>query len=203
MGDGEQENGIWQENRKRDAARGDGEQENGIGQENRNRDAAQGDGEQENGIWLENGKRDAARGTGNRRTGSGRRTSDHTRCKLAWPNSVTPPVLLKNPVLLFFPPPPPPPGRGLTPHRSLKWPAREGGFRLSASRRPLRGRLRPSSRAGLAFGAHQAKPSAEARFAGLTENCHTANQSQESTCLTMLRNKCCVGYWKAGGLFGF
>ena len=29
MGDGEQENGIWLENRKRDAARGDGEQENG------------------------------------------------------------------------------------------------------------------------------------------------------------------------------
>ena len=128
-------------------------------------------------------------GTGNRRTGSGRRTSDHTMCKLTWPNSVTPPVLLKNPdllfsspsgpgtppvlqpnpVLLFFPPAPPPPCRGLTPHRSLKWPAREGGFRLAASRRPLRGRLHPSSRAGLAFGAHQAKPSAEARFTGLTE----------------------------------
>ena len=76
--------------------------------------------------------------------------------------------------------------------------ARRGGFRLAASRRPLRGRLRPSSRAGLAFGAHQAKPSAEARFAGLTGNCHTTNQSQESTCLTMLRNACCVGYWKAG-----
>ena len=55
-------------------------------------------------------------------------------------------------------PAPPPPCRSLTPHRSLKWPAREGGFRLAASRRPLRGRLRPSSRAGLAFGAHQAKP---------------------------------------------
>ena len=35
--------------------------------------------------------------------------------------------------------------------------ARRGGFRLAASRRPLRGRLRPSSRAGLAFGAHQAE----------------------------------------------
>ena len=34
-GDGEQENGIWQENRKRDAARGDGEQQNGIWQENK------------------------------------------------------------------------------------------------------------------------------------------------------------------------
>ena len=33
---------------------GDGEQENGIGQENRNRDAARGDGEQENGIRQEN-----------------------------------------------------------------------------------------------------------------------------------------------------
>ena len=53
--------------------------------------------------------------------------------------------------------------------------ARRGGFRLAASRRPLRGRLHPSSRAGLAFGAHQAKPSAEARFAGLTENCYTTN----------------------------
>ena len=37
------------------------------------------------------------------------------------------------------------------------------------------------------------------RFAGLTENGYTTNQSQESTCLTMLRNECCVGYWKAGG----
>ena len=54
-------------------------------------------------------------------------------------------------------PAPPPPCRGLMPHRSLKWPAREGGFRLAASRRPLRGRLHPSSRAGLAFGSHQAK----------------------------------------------
>ena len=44
----------------------------------------------------------------------------------------------------------------------LKWPAREYG---------------------LAFGAHQAKPSAEARFTGLTENCYTTKQSQESTCL--------------------
>ena len=60
-------------------------------------------------------------------------------------------------------------------------------------------RRNPSSRAGLAFGAHQTKPSAEARFAGLTENCYATNQSQESTCLTMLRNECCVGYWKAGG----
>ena len=50
----------------------------------------------------------------------------------------------------------------------------------------------------MAFGAHQAKPSAEARLAGLTGNCYTTNQSQESTCLTMLRNECCVGYWKAG-----
>ena len=32
-----------------------------------------------------------------------------------------------------------------------------------------------------------------ARFAGLTENCYTTNQSQESTCLTLLRNECCVG----------
>ena len=48
------------------AARGVGEQENGILQENRNRDAARGDGEQENGIWLENRNRDAARGMGNR-----------------------------------------------------------------------------------------------------------------------------------------
>ena len=40
-------------------------------------------------------------------------------------------------------------------------------------------------------------PSAEARFTGLTENCYTTNQSQESTCLTMRRNACCVGYWKA------
>ena len=31
-----------------------------------------------------------------------------------------------------------------------------------------------------------------------TENCYTTNQSQESTCLTLLRNGCCVGYWKAG-----
>ena len=73
-GDVEQENGIWQENRNRDAARGDGEQEDGIWQENRNRDAARGDGEQENGIWQANRNRDAARGTGNRRTGFGRRT---------------------------------------------------------------------------------------------------------------------------------
>ena len=76
------------------------------------------------------------------------------------------------------------PEHGPAPHR------REG---RKAARR------NPSSRAGLAFGAYQAKPSAEACFAGLTENCYTANQSQESTCLTMLRNECCVGYWKAGG----
>ena len=44
----------------------------------------------------------------------------------------------------------------------------------------------------------QAKHSAETRFTGLTENCYTTNQSQESTCLTLLRNECCVGYWKAG-----
>ena len=71
------------------------------------------------------------------------------------------------------------PCRGLTPHRSLKWPAWEGG---------------------LAFGGHQARSSSEVRFTGLTENCHTTNQSQESTCLTMLCNECCVGYWKAGAL---
>ncbi|MDD6029991.1 MAG: helix-turn-helix domain-containing protein [Kiritimatiellae bacterium] len=53
--------------------------------------------------------------------------------------------------------------------------ARRGGLPLPASRPPLRGRLHPSSRAGLAFGAHQVKPSAEARFAGLTENCYTTN----------------------------
>ena len=28
------------------------------------------------------------------------------------------------------------------------------------------------------------------RFTGLTENCYTTNQSQRSTCLTMLRNEC-------------
>ena len=39
-----------------------------------------------------------------------------------------------------------------------------------------------------------------ARFTGLTENCYTTNQSQESTCLTMLHNECCVGYWKAGNI---
>ena len=50
----QQEDGVWLENRNRDAARGDGEQENGIWQENRKRDAARGDGEQENGIWQEN-----------------------------------------------------------------------------------------------------------------------------------------------------
>ena len=49
-------------------------------------------------------------------------------------------------------PAPPPPCRGLTPHRSLKWPAREGG---------------------LAFGAHQVRSSAEARFTSRTENCYT------------------------------
>ena len=54
----------------------------------------------------------------------------------------------------------------------------------------------------MAFGAHQAKLSAEARFAGLTENCYTTNQPQESTFLTMLRNECCVGYWKAGDIAG-
>ena len=75
------------------------------------------------------------------------------------------------------------PGHGPAPHR------REG---RKAARR------NPSSRAGLAFCAHQAKPSAEARFTGLTENCYTTNQSQESTCLTMLRNEGCVGCWKAG-----
>ena len=53
-GDGKQENGIGQENRKRDAARGDGEQENRIWQENRNPGRGAGDGEQENGIWQEN-----------------------------------------------------------------------------------------------------------------------------------------------------
>ena len=36
----------------------------------------------------------------------------------------------------------------------------------------------------------------EARFTSRTENCYTTNQSQESICLTMLRNECCVGYWK-------
>ena len=39
---------------------------------------------------------------------------------------------------------------------------------------------------------------AEARFTSRAENCYTTNQSQESTCLTMLHNECCVGYWKAG-----
>ena len=39
---------------------------------------------------------------------------------------------------------------------------------------------------------------AEAWLTGLTESCYTANQSQGSTCLTMLRSECCVGYWKAG-----
>ena len=38
-------------------------------------------------------------------------------------------------------------------------------------------------------------------FTGITENCYTTNQSQESTCLTMLRNERCVGYWKAGRKF--
>ena len=38
----------------------------------------------------------------------------------------------------------------------------------------------------------------EARFTSRTENCYTTNQSQESICLTMLRNECCIGYWKAG-----
>ena len=42
--------------------------------------------------------------------------------------------------------------------------------------------------------------SIEAHFAGLTENCYNTNQSQESTCLTMLRNACCVDYWKAGNI---
>ncbi len=37
-------------------------------------------------------------------------------------------------------------------------------------------------------------------YTGLAENCHTTNQSQESTCLTLLRNECRVGYWKAGGI---
>ena len=43
------------------------------------------------------------------------------------------------------------------------------------------------------LGADPRKP----RFTGLTENCYTTNQSQESTCLTMLHNEYCVGYWKA------
>ena len=51
---------------------------------------------------------------------------------------------------------------------TLSFKLEEGGFRLAASRRPLRGRLHPSSRAGLAFGAHQARSSAEARFASRT-----------------------------------
>ena len=94
-------------------------------------------------------------------------------------------------------PAPPHPCRGLTPHLSLNWPAREGGFRFATSRRPLWGQLHPSSRAGLVFGAHQAKPSAEARFTSRTENCYTAKKSQESTCLTMLRKR--VLYWLLEG----
>ena len=70
-------------------------------------------------------------------------------------------------------PAPLPPCRGLTSDRSLKWPALPG--------RPGLGRT-----SGETFG--------EARFTGLTENCYTTNQSQESTCLTLLRNECCVGY---------
>ena len=67
--------GIWLENRKRDAARGDGEQENGIWLENRKRDAARGDGEQENGICLENRNQRTRRGeTRYRRTGLDWRT---------------------------------------------------------------------------------------------------------------------------------
>ena len=30
------------------------------------------------------------------------------------------------------------------------------------------------------------------------EGSNATNQSQESTCLTILRNECCIGYWKAG-----
>ena len=54
-------------------------------------------------------------------------------------------------------PAPPHPCRGLTPYLSLNWPAREGGFRFATSRRPLWGQIHPSSRAGLVFGAHQAR----------------------------------------------
>ena len=34
----------------------------------------------------------------------------------------------------------------------------------------------------------------------LLEMFQRTNQSQESTCLTMLHNECCVGYWKAGNI---
>ena len=54
-GNGEQENGIWLENRNRDAARGTGNRRTGFAWRTGMEDAAEGDGEQENGIGLENG----------------------------------------------------------------------------------------------------------------------------------------------------
>ena len=42
------------------------------------------------------------------------------------------------------------------------------------------------------------KPALQAELKTAILYYHTTNQSQESTCLTMLHNECCVGYWKAG-----
>ena len=45
----------------------------------------------------------------------------------------------------------------------------------------------------------------DTRFTSRTENCYTCYtivQLQENTCLTRLRNECCVGYWKAGVVKG-
>ena len=55
-----------------------------------------------------------------------------------------------------------------------------------------------SLRGAPALGPRTARSSAEARFTRRNENCYTTNRTQESTCQTMLRDECCVGYWKAG-----
>ena len=43
----------------------------------------------------------------------------------------------------------------------------------------------------------KAKSPVEARFTSPTENCYNTNKSKESTCQTMLRIECCIGYWLA------
>ena len=70
--------------------------------------------------------------------------------------------------------------------------------RTTVAHPPNRLQMARAARRSRAAGGICNSCSAEARFAGLTGNCYTTSQSRESTCLTMLRNECCVGYWKAG-----
>lgn len=66
---------------------------------------------------------------------------------------------------------------------------------------PLRGRLRPPPRAVPPTGVPKAESPAEARFTSPIQNCYNTTSKQESIVSTRLRNRCCTGYWLAGGIY--